>query len=641
MPTQRSETEHINELYQLKGLLKIEKQADYEYFKTLILNKPLEIRRAEGFTWYPVVVTQSGYTYGDRAYVVVERGGDVGVPHQFRSGNVVNLFTQQSDVYQAAYSGTVHYINKNTMRIVLNTKDLPDWLSGGSIGADMLFDEKTYLEMEKALEKVIHAKRNRLAELRDILLGHQLPSPYSVNPMSLDLPNLNPSQNAAIRDILANKDVAIIHGPPGTGKTTTLVQAIKRLCAVENTVLVTAPSNTATDLLTEKLALEGLKVVRLGNISRVDESVVRHTLESQLATHPESKNIKKVKIKAAELRRNARAFKRRFDHDARTKRERMLSEAKDLAAWANDLEQRLIDQLLDGADVITCTPVGAAHSILDNRTFRTVVIDEAAQALEPATWIPILKASKIVLAGDPFQLPPTVKSNEARQGGLGVTLLEKALIRLPDTNLLNVQYRMNEVIMNFSNAWFYQGVLKAAPSVAHRELPNFQDEKPVVFIDTIGCSFDEQQHPENLSKFNPEEFCVLREHLYQLMELFPYEKPQIGIISPYREQVLLMEKEISEDPLLKDLPITVQTIDGFQGQERDVIYISLVRSNEHAEIGFLADYRRMNVAMTRAKMKLVVVGDSGTIGKNRFYQHFLDYCELKASYRTAWEFMKP
>jgi ATP-dependent RNA/DNA helicase IGHMBP2 len=649
--------EHLSELYTLKELLALEKKADLEHFKTIIQNKPLDQRRAEGFTWYPIVVTQTGYTYGERAFVVVERGGSPDAPHQFRSGNVVSLFTQQTDVYKPEKTGVIQYISKNKMQITLNSKDLPDWLSGGSLGVDLLFDERTYLEMERALEQVINAKGSRLAELRDVFLGKkEIEKVYlkdfyaensivSVENKPVSFRKLNAAQQQAVETIAHMRDVVALHGPPGTGKTTTLVAAVRLISETENTILVTAPSNTAADLLTERLAAEGLRVVRLGNISRVDEDLVQHTLDAQISAHPESKNIKKIKIKAAELRRKARTYKRRFDGDARNQRDVLKKEAAEMSAWANELEGRLIDEILDTAQVITCTLVGANSNILEKRKFRTVVIDEAAQALEPATWIPILRASRVVLAGDPFQLPPTVKSIEAKRQGFSRTLIEKLIERQPNVQLLNVQYRMHQTIMGFSNAFFYNDQLVADASVAERILNRFQDENPLVFIDTAGCGFEEKQHPENLSRYNPEEYYALREHLYQYLESFEYEKPYIGIISPYREQVVFMEKEIEEDPILRPYFLTkmleVSTIDGFQGQEGDVIYVSLVRSNEKNEIGFLSDYRRMNVALTRARMKLIVIGDSATIGSDKFYKHFLDYADAQGSYRSAWEFMKP
>lgn len=476
---------------------------------------------------------------------------------------------------------------------------------------------------------------------------------------------LNNSQRMAVQAILENRDVAIIHGPPGTGKTTTLVAAIKALTQKENTILVTAPSNTAADLLTERLAGQGLNVVRIGNISRVDDSVLEHTLDAMLAAHPEAKNIKKVKIEAAEYRRQARRHKRSFSAEDRQERTHLKQQARELDAWAKMLEDRLVEEILSNAQAITCTLVGAAHPLLEKRQFRTCVIDEAAQALEPACWIPIAKCSRVVLAGDPFQLPPTVKNPEAARQGLATTLIERCLDLLPDrVYLLTVQYRMHRTIMGFSNQYFYNGALEAHASVADRELyiPNpTLSETGVTFIDTAGCGFDErlQESPgalhRSLSRFNAEEALLIREHLLKLFQQFDYiaapeinlasgaHLPEIGVLSPYREQINHLEEMFRDDPMLAPLlqnrKITISTVDGFQGQERDVVYISLVRSNAKHEIGFLQDYRRMNVAMTRARMMLVVVGDSATIGKNKFYQEFLDYCAEHGAYRTAWEFM--
>lgn len=628
----------IQELSQLLELLKIEKQEDFEQYRQMVQRLPLEERRKKGYTWYPVQVVGKGYTIGDRAFVTVEKPGGVQdeEEHQFRSGKMVGLFTQQPSVHRHEYTGTVYFVDKNKMKIILNAKDLPDWLGLGQIGVNLEFDERTYVEMEKAMAKVLSAKKGRLAELRAVLLGEK-EATFTKIDQPVAIPILNASQNKAINEILVARDIAVVHGPPGTGKTTTLVQAVKLLCETEPTVLVCAPSNTAVDLLTERLAEEGLKVIRIGNISRVDESILSHTLEVQLAQHPESKNIKKVKVEAAEMRRRARKRSGRGDRD---ERKRLFQEANELAAWANQLEDRLIEQILDSAQVITCTLVGAAHPLLDKRHFRTVVIDEAAQALEPATWIPIVKASKVVLTGDPFQLPPTVKSMEAQRKGFSVTLIEKCLQRLDRTSLLNVQYRMHEVIMGFSNQQFYNNQLRADVSVRDHRLP-IKRSQPLVFIDTAGCGFDEKTQEMYQSRYNPGEFQILCEHLYQLAEEFEGQGlPSIAIISPYREQVQHMQAVVAKDAKLANLPITINTIDGFQGQERDVVYISLVRSNTKSEIGFLNDYRRMNVAMTRARKQLIVVGDSATIGNNPFYEIFLRYCEAWGGYQSAWEYFR-
>ena len=629
----------LQELIDILELLKIEKKEDFEQHRKVMDSLSPEQRRAKGLAWYPLNAIQQGYTIGERAFVVVERTQGKGQEHQFRAGKTVRFYTQHSDVHNPERNGVVYYVDKDKMRIILNTRDLPDWIGMGQLSVDILFDERTYIEMEKAMQKVISAPKGRLQELRSVLLGHKPAHFYPVE-TPIKIATLNPSQNLAVTQILAAQEVAVIHGPPGTGKTTTLVQAIKLLAEREKTVLVTAPSNTAVDLLSEKLAEQDLRVVRVGNISRVDESIVRHTLEYQISQHPESKNVKKVKIQAAECRRQANRLRSKRGYEAYEERKKMEQEAAELSAWANSLEQRLIDMILDDAQVISCTLVGAAHPVLDQRKFRTVIVDEAAQALEPATWIPITKASKVVLTGDPFQLPPTVKSLEAAKKGFNVTMIEKCLKRLEQVNLLNIQYRMNEAIMGFSNRQFYNNELMAAPQVKDRQL-EIELNAPVIFIDTAGCGFDEKVHHAYQSKYNPEEFQILREHLYQLADAFlEKEPPSIAIISPYREQVMHIQEELKEDPLLSKLDLDINTIDGFQGQEKDVVFISLVRSNMKGEIGFLSDYRRMNVAMTRARKQLIIVGDSATIGNNKFYGEFLTYCEQVGEYRSAWEYMQ-
>jgi len=739
----------------LLELLRQEKEEDYRSFLQSVREKPLSDRVEQGYTWYPLNVLQTGFALGEKAFVIVERTTRLNEPHQLRAGQSISLFTLAPQMEQPEKQGIINYVERNRMKIILNARDVPDWINAGQLGVDMLFDDRSYREMERALGNVLAAKGDRLAELRDLAAPPPTPPPggrgatshvsgYSSN---WDVPNpvlpeyltqtgiippsprgeglgvgLNPSQQSAVHAIVENRDITVVHGPPGTGKTTTLVAAIQLLCERENTVLVTAPSNTAADLLTERLADSGLNVVRVGNISRVDDSVLEHTLDAILAKHPESKNIKKVKIQAAEYRRQARRYKRSFGHEERREREHLKTQARELESWANDLENRLVDQVLTSAQAITCTLVGAAHPLLDKRKFRTCVIDEAAQALEPACWIPIAKCSRVVLAGDPFQLPPTVKSLDAARAGLSTTLIERCIEIIPDrVSLLTVQYRMHQAIMDFSNKYFYGGALVAHESVAGRVLGPTPNPSPqgegglpptyagnsgtrilqdsiheiestthdvaplppgggagggaVTFIDTAGCGFDERLQESSgslhraLSRYNPEEALLVREHLLQLLhhlngeqQQLPHNEgnspheivlPSIGILSPYREQVTYLEQIFQEDPAFSHLlktrnqkpsnpepNITINTIDGFQGQERDVIYISLVRSNTKHEIGFLQDYRRMNVAMTRARMMLVVIGDSATIGSNKFYQAFLDYCAERGEYKTGWEFMR-
>ncbi|MFZ4543286.1 MAG: AAA domain-containing protein [Saprospiraceae bacterium] len=633
-------TADIIYLEKILEALKTEREEDFLQFKEMIQSVPLAERIELGYSWYPIKVEKAGYAIGDRAFVIVERQAKRDTPHQFRDGGTVSFFIQRPDGKIKEKTGVINFIERNRMKIILNAKDIPEWIDEAGIGLDMLFDERSYQEMEKVLHKVIKADKIRLAEMRAIIHGIK-PAHFSDYRIPINIAQLNVAQNEAIAEILAAHDVAIIHGPPGTGKTTTLVQAIKELNAREGAVLVCAPSNSAVDLLTDRLSAAGLNVVRVGNISRVDEDLLRHTVDYIMAHHPERKNINKIRAQASDSRRKAKRYRRSFGVRERESREKLQQEANELSAWANQLENRLLDQILDGADVIACTLVGAAHPTIDKYKFRTVVVDEAAQALEPAIWIPLCKADKIVFAGDPFQLPPTVKSVDARKMGLAITTMERCLSHLPNA-LLNVQYRMNQAIMDFSNDRFYEGKLQAHESVKDHQLI-IDDGDSVTFIDTVGCGFDEQvvevqgRFP---SRFNPDEFVILREHMLQVFAEYAVEDmPSVAIISPYKEQVIYMQTMIRDDEKMKGMPITVNTIDGFQGQERDVVYISLVRSNSKGEIGFLTDYRRMNVAMTRARKKLTVIGDSGTIGQDKFYDAFLNYCEKRGAYHTAWEFM--
>jgi ATP-dependent RNA/DNA helicase IGHMBP2 len=629
-------------LYLEKILVALEKEREEDFlqFKEMIQSVPLPERIELGYSWYPVKVERAGYAIGDRAYVIIERQNKRNEPHQFKDGGTVSFFTQKADGKTKERTGVINFLERNRMKIILNANDIPEWCEDLTLGVDMLFDERSYEEMEKAMRKVLRSEKDRIAELRQIFHGLKEARFDDIkrNPY---LPTLNTSQADAIEEILSSKDIAIIHGPPGTGKTTTLVQAIKALHQREGSVLVAAASNSAVDLLTERLSKEGLNVIRVGNISRIDDDILKHTVDYVMANHPDRKNINKIRSQASDCRKRAKRYKRNFGIRERELRVKLLDEASELSAWANQLEDRLLEQILYSADVITCTLVGAANPTLEKYRFQTVVIDEAAQALEPAIWIPLLKVNKVVLAGDPFQLPPTVKSLEARKMGLHITTMERCLTHIPNS-LLKVQYRMHQAIMDFSNQQFYDGKLKAHESVVEHRL-SIDEGKAVTFIDTVGCGFDEQvveiqgRFP---SRFNPDEFHILREHLYKLVEF--YEKadvPSVALISPYREQVTYMQTLILEDELLRGLPISINTIDGFQGQERDVVYISLVRSNQKADIGFLTDYRRMNVAMTRARKKLIIVGDSGTIGQDKFYNAFLEYCDANGAYHTAWEYM--
>ncbi|HMH31973.1 MAG TPA: AAA domain-containing protein, partial [Puia sp.] len=457
-------------------------------------------------------------------------------------------------------------------------------------------------------------------------------------------PKLNQLQQTAVRKMLSANELAIVHGPPGTGKTTTLVQGIKALIERDRQqILVVAPSNTAVDLLSEKLSEEGLNVIRIGNPVRVSERLLSLTLDDRMAAHPRMKEIKNLKKQANDFRKMAHKYKRNFGHAERQQRKALFEAAHNITKEVSDTEQFVMDDLLARAQVITATLVGSNHYTLKKLRFRTVVMDEAGQSLEPAAWIPIVKAEKLILAGDHCQLPPTIKSNPAAKGGLRITLLEKSVALHPEAViLLEEQYRMHECIMGYSSSIFYQEKLKAHASVAGHLL--FPGDLPLEFIDTAGCGFEEKT--DGTSTTNPEEASFLYKHLTRLVTTLngiylPKDFPTIAIISPYKQQINLLKEYLDHNALLKGhgKKIAVNTIDSFQGQERDIVYISMTRSNPGGLIGFLSDIRRMNVAMTRARKKLVVIGDSATLSRLPFYSGFIDYAMGKNAYRSAWEFV--
>ena len=622
------------ELTHLRHLISLERQEERRLHLEVIQAMPLVQRVEEGYSWYPLQVTKQDYGIGERPFVIVTRGGEEA--HQFRAGTSVNLFTTQQDARSPQRSGVIQYVKKDKMKIILGGDDHPGWLQRGGVGVDLMFDERTYIEMDKAMQRLETARGDRTAELRDVIMGVR-PAEYRPVPAEAvaHLTALNESQREAVREILGASHLSLIHGPPGTGKTTTLVAAVGELVKTENAILFCAPSNSAADLVTLRMAEQGIRVVRTGNISRVEEDVMSHTLEVQVARHPDTKQVKKLRQEAADLRKKAGKMRGGRDKGM------TFAEAGRLSGWARQLEDHLLSYILDAADVVVCTLVGAASSILGDREFKTCIIDEAAQALEPASWIPILRSNRVVLAGDPYQLPPTVKSKDAERGGFGVTLLEKSLERHGRNALLEVQYRMNERIMGFSNEYFYDGKLRAGPGIAERTLPGVTLQESVVFIDTAGTGFEEKLHPQFKSRYNDGELDILIEHLLLLKGSIPPEQllPAVAIITPYREQAVRAEDRVEGVVALANMGITINTVDGFQGREREVVYLSLVRSNTRSEIGFLSDYRRMNVALTRAKVQLVVIGDSATIGGDAFFAGFLAYVERAGTYQTAWEYM--
>ncbi len=634
----------IDELQHTLSLIRLERAADLEQYRQKVLLTPLHRKTKEGICWYPVKLRKNYIGTGERLIIEVERTTELEQKHVFQSGKVVSLFSNANQKPEKDHiGGVINYVRDNQMIITLNADDLPDWIDDGLLGVDVMFDEMSYREMELAMKKVIKAEDSRLAELRDILLGQK---PTSVQEGSLDhVPSLlNKSQQEALKHIAMCKDVGIIHGPPGTGKTTTLVEAIAATVKKESQVLVCTPSNASIDLLVEKLSNHGLSVVRIGHPARVTEQTLSKTLDAQIANHPNYKELRMMRKKMEQLRNQASKFKRNFGYKEKEERRFLRQEANAMKADADVLEFYIINDILQKSDVITSTLVGASHPTLRGKKYKTVFIDEAAQALEPATWIPICRAERVVFAGDHFQLPPTIKSREAAVNGLAETLFEKCIKRHPESaSMLQVQYRMHEDIMFFSSKYFYNGELIAHDTVKHHQLP---DQFPVTFIDTAGCGYNEIQDPETLSRYNEAEAGLLINQIEKLVEQIGLEEwlsngYTLGIITPYSAQVAILLKLAEASHILHDVAslTTINTVDAFQGQERDVIAISFVRSNDASEIGFLSDIRRTNVAITRARKKVIMIGDSATLGSNPFYNELIAYVQNKNFYHSAFEFI--
>ncbi|MFN0201643.1 MAG: AAA domain-containing protein [Bacteroidia bacterium] len=627
-------------------LLKIEQEEDRVQYQENVAKRSLKEQCANGVAWFPLAMKRMYIGMAERIVMEVERTTHLGRQHVFQTGSLISLFGVENEKPIGMIHGVVQFIKGNEMKIVLNTDDFPSQITGLRMGVSLDFDDKTYKEMYSALDHLQLAKKDtRLAELREVLWGTKEPK-FSKWQIPYEHQYLNQSQCRAVQKCLEAHDVAIIHGPPGTGKTTTLVQVILETVMREQQVLVCAASNTAVDLLVLKCSEKGMNVIRLGNPARVEEELQHQTLDARITQHQDYSALKKIRKEAETVRTKASKFKRNFGSEERRERKELFEEAKELQEHAKKLEEYILYQVMNQAQVIACTLAGAAHSILGKRRFSTVFIDEAGQALAPACWIPILRADRVIFAGDHLQLPPTVKSMEADRGGLSLTLFEDCMNNKNADVMLDVQYRMHQYIMQFSAKWFYEAQLKAAEMVKYRGLS--PDIFPMEFVDTAGCGYEEQKNPETGSTSNPEEAQLVLRHLAILLNEIEATCPEIlqpefsiGVISPYKEQVQTLREQTWNSPFFnRYMPhLTINTVDGFQGQERDIIYISLVRSNPNGEIGFLKDTRRMNVALTRARKKLVVIGDSGTLGENKFYQHFLNYIDSIGAYKSAYEFM--
>lgn len=674
----------IQALLQQRTLLQLEYYTEKEAFRKLTEQMGMQRKVKRGDAWFPLQVGKSFYNSLNQTAIEVFRTSDQDIEHNFEFGRPVMFFMvkkmgknenqgntalQQPEkpsdanhkvqsIKYFSFTGTVSYVDGD--RMVVTVPDSAPLLelqqSTDSIGVQLSFDETSYKLMFEALDRVMKAKNNRLAYLRDLFYSHQKAGRFSFEPMKF--PWLNPTQERAVNEVLWAKDVAIVHGPPGTGKTTTLVEAINETLMRESQVLVCAQSNMAVDWISEKLVDRGINVLRIGNPTRVNDKMLGFTYERRFESHADYPQLWAIRKAIRELRKN----RKKGSENYHQKMDRLKSRAA-------EIELRINAELFGEARVIACTLVGSAHHLLEGMKFGTLFIDEAAQALEAACWIPMKRASRVILAGDHCQLPPTVKSIAALRAGLGKTLMERIAENKPEVvTLLKIQYRMNDEIMRFSSDWFYGGKVESAPQIKYRSVLDY--DHPITWIDTSkeenqitiegedapedsastsssvsaanqnsDLNFKEQFVGESFGRINKAEaeltLLTLAEYFTKIgKQRVLEERIDVGIISPYRAQVQYLKKLIKKYEFFKPYRrlISVNTVDGFQGQERDVILISLVRSNDEGQIGFLKDLRRMNVAMTRARMKLIILGNKDTMTKHPFYKKLWEYVEAINNY---------
>ncbi len=604
-------------LQQQQLLLRMEYEYEKEEFQRLTQTMGIGRKIKRGQCWYPVSTGRSYYNSLNQFVIEIERKEDKDIEHAFEYGKPVCFFTQDTgnQIKYLPFTAQVSYADDERMVVILPGASARIELEGAhQLGVQLYFDETSYRTMFEALADVIRAKGNRLATLRDIMLDNQLPVERQIFPQRF--PWLNSTQEEAVNKVLRAKDVAVVHGPPGTGKTTTLVEAIYETLHRENQVLVCAQSNAAVDWISEKLVDRGVAVLRIGNPSRVNDKMLSFTYERRFESHPLYSELWSIRKAIRETSR---------------KRHERISELKDRAT---QIEIQINEDLFSQARVVASTLVSSNHRVLSGRKFSTLFIDEAAQALEAACWIAIRKAERVVLAGDHCQLPPTIKCIDAARGGLSNTLMEKIVTNKPQSvSLLKVQYRMHQAIMHFPSHWFYSGEVYAAPQVHNRSILDY--DTPLVWLDTSGQDFQEEFVGDSYGRINKSEANLLLTELENYIKRIGAkrmldERIDFGIISPYKAQVQYLRNEIKRSRFLRPFKsaITVHTVDGFQGQERDVIFISLVRANDDGQIGFLSDLRRMNVAITRARMKLVILGDASTLTKHKFYRELFEYIKL-------------
>lgn len=620
----------LESLYLQSDLLRKEYEYEKAEYLEAVKRAPMNGDVAEGDCWYPIRLGNASYNVANQ--MVVDVFFDGSQPEEtssdFEPGKIVNFFSFETGQMRVLnFNCTVSRIQEFRMEVAVNNRNvlmaLENLASRGKIGVLLGIDDYSYQVMQSSLRQVRECNDEGFVNLRSVLIGERQPA-FRDNHFNR-IPWLNASQNAAVAKVLNARETAIVHGPPGTGKTTTLVEAVSETLRRETQVLVCAPSNAAVDWISEQLYRRGISVLRIGNPLRINDVMMECSYEYRYANHPDYLELFSVRSSLREIKGRPKLGDKEHNQIRKLQHREM------------ELEVKIREELFATSGVIACTLIGSAHRLMERRHFGTVFIDEAAQALEAACWTAILKADRVIFAGDHQQLPPTVKSKEAGREGLERTLMQKVVKSKPTcVTLLDVQYRMNQDIMEFSSRQFYHGKLKADPSVASRLVSPI--DKPLMWVDTSKCDFSEQQS-RSLSRSNHEEAKLLMKTLMDYVKLIGMEhllreQVDFGIISPYKAQVRLLRKYMRNNKMLKPLRhlITINTVDGFQGQERDVILISLVRDNATGNIGFLNDLRRMNVAITRARMKLIVFGNAETLSKTKFYEKLVEYFQERGDF---------
>jgi len=629
------------QIQELDRLLQTEYTSERQEYENLCRRVGVRSRIRQGKCWFPLYVGRSFYNALDQLVVEVTAPDGLDITeHEFEPGRPVAFFygdgsnSETDRIYNLdeptvflPYSCQVSRIDGPHMVITIPSEEAVGKLRmlamQGILGVQISFDATSYRVMRDALKRLESTSDKTMLHLREVLIGDAKPG--FRNLPKLHFPWLNESQNDAVHQVLCAREVAIVHGPPGTGKTTTLVEAVNETLNRETQVMVCAQSNAAVDWIAEQLMKEGISVLRIGNPTRVSDTLLNNTYERKYAEHPSYLELWTIR---KEIRQTRSLLGQPLSS---SKRDSLHNHIDKLQSRAAELEIRIERDTFDQARVIACTLIGSAARVLERKHFTTLFIDEAAQALEPACWAAILHADRVILAGDHCQLPPTVKSREAARGGLDITLMQKIAKRKPEcVSLLTQQYRMHRDIMQFSSEWFYHGSLTAAPHCADRTITPL--DTPLVWIDTSLMGYEETESPMSQSKLNESEAKLLVRMLinYALqigLKRIEDEHIDFGIVSPYKSQVQLLRRYVRNNPALRPVrdAITVNTVDAFQGQERDVILISMVRGNDEGRIGFLNDLRRMNVAITRARMKLIVIGDAATLSHSKFYRRLIEH----------------